>query len=147
VCSWKRWRPGEVTVHLRLKPILADYIALRPKTETPALFLTIYCRRWDKSSVSKLFIGLKSKAGITKIGSVHVFGRHRAATLMVKRGVSLNEHISKLFIPPLIISIEGDSMKFSDLTEDQWEHIECFLPPQPRVGRKRAEDRIRNWNR
>ena len=32
-------------------------------------------------------------------------------------------------------------MKFSDLTGDQWEYIKCFLPPQPRVGRKRAEDR------
>ena len=32
-------------------------------------------------------------------------------------------------------------MKFSDLTEDQWDYIKCFLPPQPRVGRKRAEDR------
>jgi transposase len=32
-------------------------------------------------------------------------------------------------------------MKFSDLTEDQWEYIKCLLPPQPRVGRKRAEDR------
>ena len=32
-------------------------------------------------------------------------------------------------------------MKFSDLTEDQWEYIKCFLPSQPRVGRKRAEDR------
>ena len=32
-------------------------------------------------------------------------------------------------------------MKFSDLTADQWDYIKCFLPPQPRVGRKRAEDR------
>ncbi len=32
-------------------------------------------------------------------------------------------------------------MKFSDLTEDQWEYIKCFLPPQPMVGRKRADDR------
>ena len=32
-------------------------------------------------------------------------------------------------------------MKFSNLTEDQWEYIICFLPPQPRVGRKRADDR------
>ncbi len=32
-------------------------------------------------------------------------------------------------------------MMFSDLTEDQWEYIKCYLPPQPRVGRKRAEDR------
>ena len=33
------------------------------------------------------------------------------------------------------------SMKFSELTEDQWEYIKCFLPPQPSVGRKRADDR------
>lgn len=32
-------------------------------------------------------------------------------------------------------------MKFSDLTEDQWEYIRCFLPAQPRVGRKRSDDR------
>src|SRR5512136_605742 len=32
-------------------------------------------------------------------------------------------------------------MKFSELTEDQWEYINCFLPPQPSVGRKRADDR------
>ena len=32
-------------------------------------------------------------------------------------------------------------MKFSELTGDQWEYINCFLPPQPLVGRKRADDR------
>jgi transposase len=32
-------------------------------------------------------------------------------------------------------------MKFSELTEEQWEYINCFLPPQPQVGRKRADDR------
>ena len=32
-------------------------------------------------------------------------------------------------------------MKFSELTEEQWEYINSFLPPQPQVGRKRADDR------
>jgi transposase len=32
-------------------------------------------------------------------------------------------------------------MRFSDLSEEQWEYIKLFLPPQPRVGRKRADDR------
>jgi transposase len=32
-------------------------------------------------------------------------------------------------------------MKFSELSEDQWKYINCFLPPQPLVGRKRADDR------
>jgi len=27
------------------------------------------------------------------------------------------------------------------MTVDRWEYIKCFLPPQPQVGRKRADDR------
>lgn len=32
-------------------------------------------------------------------------------------------------------------MKFAELSDDQWEFIEPHLPPQPIVGRKRADDR------
>ena len=32
-------------------------------------------------------------------------------------------------------------MRISGLSEEQWEYIKCLLPPQPRVGRKRADDR------
>jgi transposase len=32
-------------------------------------------------------------------------------------------------------------MKFAELSDDQWEFIKPHLPPQPIVGRKRADDR------
>lgn len=32
-------------------------------------------------------------------------------------------------------------MKFEELTNKQWEFIKPLLPPLPRVGRKRADDR------
>jgi transposase len=32
-------------------------------------------------------------------------------------------------------------MRFAELTDKQWEFIKPHLPPQPIVGRKRADDR------
>ena len=32
-------------------------------------------------------------------------------------------------------------MKFAELNDDQWEFMKPYLPPQPIVGRKRADDR------
>ena len=32
-------------------------------------------------------------------------------------------------------------MKFEELSDGQWEFIEPLLPPQPRTGRPRADDR------
>src|SRR5512136_710504 len=32
-------------------------------------------------------------------------------------------------------------MKFEELSDSQWKFIRFHLPPQPRVGRKRADDR------
>jgi transposase len=32
-------------------------------------------------------------------------------------------------------------MRFTELTDAQWEFIKPYLPPQPIVGRKRADDR------
>ncbi|WP_292487980.1 transposase [Methanohalobium sp.] len=32
-------------------------------------------------------------------------------------------------------------MEFKELTDDQWEFIEPYLPPQPSTGRKRVDDR------
>lgn len=32
-------------------------------------------------------------------------------------------------------------MQFTELTDEQWHYLRSFLPPQPRVGRKRADDR------
>jgi len=35
----------------------------------------------------------------------------------------------------------GIAMEFKELTEEQWSFIKPLLPPQPIVGRKRADDR------
>jgi len=32
-------------------------------------------------------------------------------------------------------------MKFAELSDDQWEFMKPYIPPQPSVGRKRADDR------
>ena len=32
-------------------------------------------------------------------------------------------------------------MSFQELTDGQWEYLKDYLPPQPIVGRKRADDR------
>ncbi|MCD4737349.1 MAG: transposase [Bacteroidales bacterium] len=32
-------------------------------------------------------------------------------------------------------------MKFEELSDQQWEFIKPFLPPQPRTGRRRIDDR------
>jgi len=32
-------------------------------------------------------------------------------------------------------------MKFAELSDDQWEFMKPHIPPQPSVGRKRADDR------
>jgi hypothetical protein len=46
----------------------------------------------------------------------------------------------ELYLPDDPVSSWYD-MKFSDLTDDQWEYARRFLPIQPRVGRKRTDDR------
>jgi len=51
------------------------------------------------------------------------------------------ELVSKLFIHPVLIIPCNNNMEFKDLTDNQWEFIKPHLPPQPIVGRKRADDR------
>ncbi len=36
---------------------------------------------------------------------------------------------------------EGVAMQFAELSDEQWEFIKPHVPPQPIVGRKRADDR------
>jgi len=37
--------------------------------------------------------------------------------------------------------MEGIAMRFAELSDKQWEFIKPHIPPQPIVGRKRADDR------
>jgi len=37
--------------------------------------------------------------------------------------------------------MKGIAMRFAELSDEQWEFIKPHIPPQPIVGRKRADDR------
>jgi len=37
--------------------------------------------------------------------------------------------------------MKGIAMRFAELSDEQWEFIKPHIPPQPIVGRRRADDR------
>ncbi len=41
----------------------------------------------------------------------------------------------------MILYYKGNSIHFKELSNAQWDHIHSYLPPQPKVGRKRVDDR------
>ncbi|MCJ7444534.1 MAG: tyrosine-type recombinase/integrase [Methanotrichaceae archaeon] len=72
---------------------LKQYLAIRPPFGIDGrrpLFHTDFWQRWNRDSLYKIFCYCKDRAGIEKIGGVHVFGRYSAATLMTAKGVPLN---------------------------------------------------------
>jgi integrase/recombinase XerD len=59
--------------------VLKSYLQFRPPLEIEGkqyLFYTDWSRKWSRRSVEQIFQCLKERAGITKPGGVHVFGRH-----------------------------------------------------------------------
>ena len=62
--------------------------------------------------------------------------KHNEPALRFRMNSSQN-----LYLPLLAKSIESTSMKFAELSDDQWEFMKPHIPPQPSVGRKRADDR------
>jgi integrase/recombinase XerD len=72
--------------------ILQEYLKIRPETKVDdeqPLFVTDYCRRWDRMDVHRMFTQYKKKAGIEKRGGLHVFGRHSPGSLMIKNGCDI----------------------------------------------------------
>jgi integrase/recombinase XerD len=72
--------------------ILKEYLAVRPVLEIDGknpLFYTDYGNRWQRTDLYKMFIDYKAKAGITKPGGLHVFGRHSAASILIKNGCDI----------------------------------------------------------
>ncbi len=41
----------------------------------------------------------------------------------------------------MILYYKGNCIHFKELSNAQWNHIHSYLPPQPKVGRKRVDDR------
>jgi integrase/recombinase XerD len=69
--------------------VLRSYIEVRPLLEIDGrqyLFYTDWCKKWSRRGIEQMFHYWKARAGITKPGGVHVFGRHTPASIMVKNG-------------------------------------------------------------
>jgi integrase/recombinase XerD len=69
--------------------VLKSYLELRPPLEVDGkqyLFYTDWSRKWSRRSVELTFKYWKDRAGVTRPGGVHVFGRHTPASIMVKNG-------------------------------------------------------------
>ena len=69
--------------------VLKSYLEVRPPLMidgTQYLFYTDWSRKWSRRSVEQIFKYWKYRAGVTKPGGVHVFGRHTPASIMVKNG-------------------------------------------------------------
>lgn len=71
---------------------LKDYLKVRPSLKVNGeqpLFITDYCRRWDRMDLHRMFRQYKKKANIYKPGGLHVFGRHSPASIMIKNGCDI----------------------------------------------------------
>ena len=69
--------------------ILKSYLEVRPQLMIDGiqyLFYTDWRKKWSRRGVEQMFHYWKNRAGITKPGGVHVFGRHTPASIMVKNG-------------------------------------------------------------
>jgi len=88
----KGGREAIVPLNPELIPLLRDYLKVRPSliidNEQP-LFITDYCRRWDRMDLHRMFRQYKEKAGVKKSGGLHVFGRHSPASIMIKNGCDI----------------------------------------------------------
>jgi integrase/recombinase XerD len=72
--------------------VLRSYLQVRPPLEIDGkqyLFYTDGRRKWSRRSVESVFHYWKDRAGITKPGGVHVWGRHSPASIMVKHGCDI----------------------------------------------------------
>ncbi len=69
--------------------VLRDYMDIRLEIGPKGpLFLTDFGRRWNRSSVHRMFVAYKKKANVNKRGGVHAL-RHSAPTLMLRNGMDL----------------------------------------------------------
>ncbi len=73
-------------------PIIESYLEARPKIQVAGktlLFYTDHLNKWTPRAVGQMFRYHKEKAGISKPGGIHCFGRHSPASIMVKHGCDL----------------------------------------------------------
>lgn len=71
---------------------LEQYLQVRPKIEIDGkypLFYTDHSNRWKLRAIEMMFKECKNRAGVKSYGSVHVWGRHSPASIMVKHGCDI----------------------------------------------------------
>ena len=69
--------------------ILEEYLRIRPSIEIGGkhpFFFTDRMNKWNLRSLEDMFARCKKRAGVTSRGSLHVWGRHSPASIMVKHG-------------------------------------------------------------
>jgi integrase/recombinase XerD len=69
--------------------VLRSYFEVKPPLDINGrqyLFYTDWRQKWSRRGIEQMFHYWKNRAGITKPGGVHVFGRHTPASIMVKNG-------------------------------------------------------------
>jgi integrase/recombinase XerD len=72
--------------------VLKEYLQIRPRIEINGKYPLFYSERLNKfnrRSVETVFHACKKRAGVTKPGGCHVFGRHSPASIMVKNGCDI----------------------------------------------------------
>ncbi len=85
---------GEAIIPLisEIEQVLRNYLKIRPILEINRehpLFITDYCRRWNRAEVHAMFTKYKKKGEVSKPGGLHVFGRHTPASIMIKNGCDI----------------------------------------------------------
>ena len=88
----KNGKEGIVFVGDECARTLKQYLAIRPPRlveDRQPVFYTAYGQRFDRRDVHRMFVSYKSRAGITKPGGVHCFGRHSPASIMVAKGCDI----------------------------------------------------------
>lgn len=72
--------------------VLEQYFQVKPRIEIDGkypLFYTDHLKKWCLRSIEVIFKQCKKRAGVKSHGSVHVWGRHSPASIMVKHGCDI----------------------------------------------------------
>jgi integrase/recombinase XerD len=89
----KRGKSAIVPISAGCAEILREYLEIRPEVVledgSVPLFFTDYFHRWERRDVYRMFIGYKTKAGISKPGGFHCYSRHSPASILIKNGCDL----------------------------------------------------------
>jgi integrase/recombinase XerD len=92
IIDGKMGKDALVPMNAETARMLSEYLELRPAITVNGaspVFITDYGRRWEPSSLYRMFIEYKKRASITRPGGVHCFSRHSSASLLAKNNCDI----------------------------------------------------------